>query len=642
MKRLILLLIFINSIANTVSAQNSEPIFVIDNKLEVFADEFWRECNQVLDANSPFLDEMIERYADYRLQVYDATQRHLDTAAALSYEQNYFQNYLVYKHIIDGKRSQSIIKRLANDCGIQYRVSHIQVNINGNSTGDTAAAFFKAGKIRSRLTGGADFALVARQTSDDPSVNYNGGDLGYISVLEMPGLPFADYVKSHNNETSPSEPIRSGNAYHIIKVFDQRKAIDSVSVSIIEIKKTHRWRLDDSLRALANDLCHRIKEGADFDYLQKQYSYTRENITLPYYTAIDRYGAQISDLKYDGNAYQKPEEFYDSFIIAKVNKLIPRVPNTDMTRKAASVFATSSEFKEIVDLFLDSVKTVSGYTKLGEYGALKQAIDETIFDAQWIPQDGLTLIDDKLFTFAAKSYTLGDFAKYIYDNQQPCGYRSNTEYLNNKMQEMTNRLAFEHAKKLLLRRYPLYNTLLRESAYPLLCQLANTYNKTEQKALSRSAVEDYYQKNSLNYLSDYKLYLRILQPANGAVAKKYLKHANELALSPWKTPDLSLLKPMSADTFQLGQNPVADIIIRGFNSGTYSYPADKVVNLPEHNSIVIVKVLEEPHPIELDKIYNEISSEYRNTLKSEYIHNLRQKYNLKISSNAESIIKDSF
>ena len=121
-----------------------------------------------------------------------------------------------------------------------------------------------------------------------------------------------------------------------------------------------------------------------------------------------------------------------------------------------------------------------------------------------------------------------------------------------------------------------------------------------------------------------------------------MKAAAELANFPAKSPDLSLIRPVAADTFQLGQNPIADIVIRGFNSGEYSYPADKVINLADQNRIVITKVLEEPHPIELSQIYPLVSAEYRNTLKTKYVSELRKKYNLKIANNAESILKESY
>ena len=642
MKNIFLTIIIASSITNSINAQTQTPIITIDDKLEVYADEFWREYRQHSNAEPDDINPLIARYADYRLQIYDAQQRHLDTAQSIADARDYFQNYLVTKHIADGKKSQKIISQLTRDCGTQYRVSHIQVNIDGNLPSDTAAAYFKAAKIRTRLSSGADFALVARQLSDDPSANYNGGDLGYISVLEMPGHAFAQYVKANYGRSEISQPVRGKKAYHIIKVSDKRAAVDSITVSCIEIRKTKKWRADDSLRNLANQICEKLKNGENFASLQKKYSYQQGSQKLTLFEAIDRYGSQINDLKSEGSVFAKPADTYESFLIVRLNKLHPRSADRNMEPTVRARFVVSDKFREISGEFLDSIKTVAGYQPTNEYGALVNAIDETIFDGQWIPQDGLTLIDDQLFTFQGRKYTLGDFAKYVYENQKPCTVTSNAVYLDNKLKEMTDQLAFEAAKKMLLNRYPHYKVLLNEYTYPQLYTLADKYNTGEQLADNYADVEEYYKKHSSNYLSGYLLYLRIMEPAQGASPKKVMKAAAELANFPAKSPDLSLIRPVAADTFQLGQNPITDIVIRGFNSGEYSYPADKVINLADQNRIVITKVLEEPHPIELSQIYPLVSTEYRNTLKTKYVSELRKKYNLKIANNAESILKESY
>ena len=643
MKKLLLSIITASSITISVKAQQAEPIFTIDNKLEVYADEFWRDYKQHSDSEPDDLKLLVERYANYRLQIYDAEQRNLDTATSVKSARDYYQNYLITKHISEGKQAQRIISQLTRECGTQYRVSHIQVNIDSDQPSDTAAAYFKAAKIRTRLNSGADFALVARQLSDDPSANFNGGDLGYISVLEMPGYNFAQYVKANYGTSEISQPVHDKKAYHIIKVSDKRPAADSILISCIEIRKTKRWRVDDSLRTLATQLCEKIKKGEDFAALQKKHSFQIGSQKLSIFEAVDRYGSQINDLKKEGDSYAKPSETYGSLFIVKLNKLFPRSADSKaINEKVRSRFMLSHKFEELSDEFLDSIKNVSGFKGVENYGSLVNAIDETIFDGEWVPQEGLTLIDDKLFSFGKDTYTIGDFARYIYENQTPCAVTSPRTYLDNKLKEMTDNLAVEAAKKMLLRRYPQYNVLLHEYTYPILYSLADRYNTIEQKADNRSEVEEYYKKNSSKYLSSYSLYLRILEPVQGAAPKKISKAALDLASSPDKAPDLSLMRPVAADTFQLGQNPIADIVIRGFNSGEYSYPADKVINLDNENRIVIVKVLEEPHPIELSQIYPQVSAEYRSTLKSGYSNNLRNKYDLKISKNAETILKESY
>ena len=57
---------------------------------------------------------------------------------------------------------------------------------------------------------------------------------------------------------------------------------------------------------------------------------------------------------------------------------------------------------------------------------------------------------------------------------------------------------------------------------------------------------------------------------------------------------------------------------------------------------MIVKVLEEPHPMELNVIYPQVYADYQNSIKANFTDNLQKKYSLKISKNAETILKESY
>lgn len=102
------------------------------------------------------------------------------------------------------------------------RVLHILVKSEPGATPQAdAAAKAKAESIVGQLRGGADFAALARQNSEDPSSSGNGGDMGWVD-MGMTVEPFERAIFSIPlNQIS--DPIRTTEyGYHIVKVLERR------------------------------------------------------------------------------------------------------------------------------------------------------------------------------------------------------------------------------------------------------------------------------------------------------------------------------------------------------------------------------------------------------------------------------------
>ncbi len=99
----------------------------------------------------------------------------------------------------------------------KIRASHILVKyIKKDGKIDTAATLAKAEEIYNKLKGGADFALLAKEYSDDKTSAKNGGDLGYFQRRQMV-KPFDEAVfKLQPGEIS--KPVQTRFGFHIIKV----------------------------------------------------------------------------------------------------------------------------------------------------------------------------------------------------------------------------------------------------------------------------------------------------------------------------------------------------------------------------------------------------------------------------------------
>ena len=105
----------------------------------------------------------------------------------------------------------------------RVRASHILIAVPENA--DAAAkdaARAKATEILNQVKGGADFAELAKQYSQDPGSGPRGGDLDYFERGQMVG-PFEEAAFAlAAGQTSELVETRFG--YHIIKVVDKQAA----------------------------------------------------------------------------------------------------------------------------------------------------------------------------------------------------------------------------------------------------------------------------------------------------------------------------------------------------------------------------------------------------------------------------------
>ncbi len=123
--------------------------------------------------------------------------------------------------------------------------SHILIKTNPDANPeDTLIAYEKVMKISDRFLTGESFEMIARGTSDDPSVKSNGGSLGYFTVFQMV-YPFE--TGAYNTAVGEiSDPVRSDFGYHIIKVTDRIPALGSMEVAHLFIQMPENATLQDS------------------------------------------------------------------------------------------------------------------------------------------------------------------------------------------------------------------------------------------------------------------------------------------------------------------------------------------------------------------------------------------------------------
>jgi peptidyl-prolyl cis-trans isomerase D len=117
----------------------------------------------------------------------------------------------------------------------QVKVRHILIKVpQGADAATDAAAKKKAEDIRKQVVGGADFAKLAKENSDDPGSKDQGGELGMISKGQT--VPEFEQAAFSLQPGQTSQVIKTQFGYHVLQVeakqAAQTKTLDQVKDQI--------------------------------------------------------------------------------------------------------------------------------------------------------------------------------------------------------------------------------------------------------------------------------------------------------------------------------------------------------------------------------------------------------------------------
>ncbi len=147
-----------------------------------------------------------------------------------------------------------------------WQLSHILMPISEGASAEVVAAIeAEANEIYQRLQDGADFRQLAARHSEGPSA-LEGGSLGWLNGQQVPSI-FTNVLQDMK-AGDISQPFRTSNSLHIVKVDDLRSAVERSEINQSKIRHilispneiiddaTAKQRLEDAVEA--------IEAGAEF------------------------------------------------------------------------------------------------------------------------------------------------------------------------------------------------------------------------------------------------------------------------------------------------------------------------------------------------------------------------------------------
>jgi parvulin-like peptidyl-prolyl isomerase len=105
------------------------------------------------------------------------------------------------------------------------KASHILIRVTEDSSeSEDKDAQKRIKKLLKRSRGGEDFATLARENSEDPSVSQNDGDLGYFTREQM--VPEFSEAAFNLKAGDISDVVKTSYGYHIIKCEEKKPERD--------------------------------------------------------------------------------------------------------------------------------------------------------------------------------------------------------------------------------------------------------------------------------------------------------------------------------------------------------------------------------------------------------------------------------
>jgi len=642
------------SMGMLVQAQDNdnEVLMTIHNR-KITIGEFERIYNKN-NSNPSIEKQTVDQYLDlfinFKLKVIEAEELGMDTTAAFLREFNGYKKQLAKPYLNDKAEQEVLVgeafKRAQNDihaCHILLRLDEYA------SPDDTLKAYKKMMSIRNRIESGENFSTVAKETSEDPSVQENGGDIGWFTVFRMI-YPFE--TAAYNTPPGRiSLPVRTRFGYHLIKVLEKRPAQGEVRVAHIMVITPESMSEADKIKAKEkiDNLYDSLNRGKDFTELAKKYSEDRGSAT------------NGGELPWFGPGRMVPEFENAAFKITKVGeysapiktsfgwhiiKLLEKkgVDNFEMMKPdLENMVAKSDRQTSSRKAMIKKYKDQYGFKEFPEnVKVFYPLIDSTIFAKGW-KMPNLDNGDKVLFTLGSRNYTCNDFASYLKDTQggRPMDFRV---YVNTKYGDFIDKSVVDYAENQLPLLYPDFRYLVQEYHDGILL-----FDLTDKMVWSKavkdtSGLEEFYEKNKKNYMweSD-RLDATVYTCANSTVADKarsLLIKKNKKIVSPSQILE-SVVKAFNDSTcisfrtgiFEKGEDSLVDKM---------NWKADISENMDDNGKVVFIvkNRIVKPDIKKLDEARGLVTADYQAYLEKLWIQELRNKYKVEVNRELLSKVKE--
>lgn len=285
----------------------TDPVIMKINGKNITKSEFEYSYSKnnsegVLDKKT--VKEYVPLYVDFKLKVAAAEDAKIDTLVSIRKELRGYKEQMILPELVDTafierearKTYEATASRFAGEDLLN--AAHILVLMRQDATAEQQlAAKTRIDSIYAALKGGADFAKVAAECSDDKGSAARGGELGQFGKgMMIPDFENAAYALQPGQM---STPIKSTVGWHIIKLNDRHPF------------EPYEFHHESILKFLDQRGIKEASANAYIDSLAKEKNVSRDEIVDMLH---DQITAKDSDLK------NLAQEYYDGTLMYEICK----------------------------------------------------------------------------------------------------------------------------------------------------------------------------------------------------------------------------------------------------------------------------------------------------------------------------------
>ncbi len=604
MKKTLLIVstVVLSSFAAFAAEEDNRVLLTVDGQPATVSEFLYiyqknNSASQMSDQYS--MQEYLDLFINYRLKVRAAQAAGIDTTESFKRELLGYRNQTTPKYMVNSAAEEAVLQKAYGRMLNDRLVRHIAIRCSANATAEEeAAALAKIESAYQRVTTGVavkvkgkmkqgqpeDFAKVAKEVSEDPSVAENEGLIGWVTPFHYV-YPFED--ATYNTAVGGvSGVFRTPFGFHILKVEAEQPHVEIHAAHIMRMTP----RGEDSIALAAKEQIDSLYQlavnGADFGELARLNS-------------EDRGSAQRGgDLGWFGKGRMVPEfetaafALQDSGDISKpiqslygwhIIKLIERrgTPALEDIRENLAKQIRRSEYQKLIDeTFLQGLKEDYSFTEnkdvIDRFYAVadSHASLDSAFLAEAVSIEGV------LFSYADKQCTAADFCEYL--GQNTFSQQSNSKNIvAEKYNQLVEKRLREQEDSQLENKYPEFRNLMREYHDGTLLfeiSLREVWQKAGQDTVG---LNNFFAQHKSDYVWDsprYKGYVVYCKDKNVAkAAKRIIQQANPDSVASYLNRHLNIdtvtCVRFEKGLFKVGDNAAIDKY--AFKTGNYT-PTDEL------------------------------------------------------------------
>lgn len=560
MNRLLILFLFTLLTTFCVYAQQADPVVLKINNKPVLRSEVesaYKKANE-LSEKKESVNDFINSFIDFKMNVEEAKAQHLDTAMSYIRDLSSARVQMSYKYMEDMEYEEEYLRKIYDRTLENVEINHVLLPFNKDIVlpSDTVEVYMEANNLRKKLlqngfTGEDYKSKDSLSTSMMTNYTQRNGYIGWVAPFMFPAKIEDAIYSLPVNEIS--KPIRTSFGYHIIQVLGKRPAIGSVELEQVHFMFTHippPQHQIDSVGKVAWREYNKIKSGDDFQSLCNEYSRVMQTGDKGCYFGIIDLGSTMPasfinaafGLENIGDI-SKPVLTDYGFHILRLKNKIP-VPEYAKAKRALRDKIIRSDRA----LSLSEVKR----KKLREGVKLninKKAYRQLNNIASTVsPQDSLFLEkitngSEILFSIEKTEYTVQDFADFIRFRQKQINkedqdvpsmiqhtdavkYSLTTDQLEDYFEGFVARHLTDYYYSTLEKRFPEFDQQMKEISEGMLLFAVKNKNIWERSKTDENALSEYFNKNKSKYKLEKPRYKGIVVYAKN---EKALAEAQKIA-----------------------------------------------------------------------------------------------------------------